>query len=319
MKTQMITKSKRLLITGILLFGFALQPYAQFSKMLEKAAEAAEAAGSSESSVEAEGDEGLVYVYASADRETKITDITGLTRIYCRAFIHKKQAKRASNRGSAEYGLWTGACSLGSLAEGKEYSSDGSEKVIGRNEMNGQSKALVEFLDFEIDLVQSTEGDITDNTIPEGDKFYIVLNDGASTQNPKVLSISAELTFDIKESAKSFASSSVDKNKDLKMKSKAMEDADLEAAVRKLFLKRGVSEIKRVHSTSGWTVETNGAGEPVRRWCHVNISCKEDGNCKFYWCRVWEEYQGGGKYQLPYDSNDSFNRIIRELVPCENL
>ncbi len=270
-----------------------------------------------ERKVEIVGDEGMVYVYASAARNKKITSITGLTKIYCTAYIHKKKFNQVSpSNTSVSYSLYSGSnCNLNDgrgEACSKYYDAESIEALSSDN--RGHYKLKLEKFDFEIDLVAATEEDVKRNSIPKEKDFFVVINIKST-----FLATSSKLTFDIAAGAESYAQNEIEKNKDLALKTPAFKDASLEQSVRRLMKQRGWTEVKRVSFYSNWTVKKNGAGTPLRRWCKLNISGKQDGKCKFFWCKVWEEYQGAGKYQLPNDLNESFNSMNRELVPCSNL
>lgn len=295
-------------LVAFMMLSISFLSNAQLSnKLIEKAAKAKAGA----TSVEVEGDMGKVLVYATAERKEAITDITGLKKIYCTAYPHSKAAKKASNVTRSKYGLWAGSdCNLNGGTSCKDFFTEGGE--IEANNWTKQAQ-----VDFEIDMVEATEWEIK-NGVLENKPFYAILDGG--TNNKVRLAVSDQLLFDMKKSASSFSDVAVEKNKDLKMKAAAFQDAELEAAVRKVFGQRqGISDITRVHFTSAWNVDRAANGDAIRRSCKVNLSCKEDGKCKYYWFQVWEEHEGGGKYQLPYDKNDSFNRFNSELVPCENL
>lgn len=305
----------KLLAGTVVVSMFSFHANAQLSnKLLEKAVKAK----AKSSAVETEGDQGRVLVYASADRKQEVTDITGLGTIYCTAFLHPKASKNAAYRSSAKYGLWKGEnCGFNNAQPCEEYAEAGSERLIVRNELNGKSKAKVEKFDFEVNLIEATEWEVKNNMIKEGNDFYVVLHDGSGSK--KFLSVSNKLTFDVKASSKKYALAKVEENKGLKLKPGVFEDAQLEAAVKKLFLQRGMSEVVNINFTSAWNINRDAAGNILRKSCRVALSGKEDGQCKFYWFKVWEEYMGGGKYQLPVDKNESFNGFNSELVPCENL
>lgn len=295
-------KSKLILIGLSIVFAQSAIGQGLTQKALERAAKM-----KAKNMAKIEGDNGRVIVYSDEARTKEVSDITGLTKIYCSANPHSKQVSKAQGNKRSRFGVY--------VSENCNFSTSSSTKACKEYWVQGDEVSEwseKDAVEFEIDLVEVFERALNSN---EKEMTIRVILDGGSNNSVR-MAMSHELLFNIEKSRVELTKMVAEKNKNVKPGTAAFEDANLESKVKGMLSSRNYSNITDFAFTTNWDVTYKSAGNPEHRKtiteCYATDS---DGVCYVLTFTVWEDYTGT-KFQMSSNPDEAINRFGQIPVPC---